>query len=59
MAVLELWGKVLTGKVVVEVDEYSHGLRKEWVWRRKEGLEGKLEELKVWHKEFGVHELDD
>lgn len=40
MAVLELRGEVLTGEVVVEVDKYSHGLREEWVRRRKEGLDG-------------------
>ena len=59
VAVLELWSEVLTGKVVVEVDEYSHGLREEWVWRRKEGLEGQLEELEIWYEEFAVHELDN
>jgi hypothetical protein len=38
MAVLELRNKVLTCEVVVEVDEYGHGLCEEWVWRRKGGV---------------------
>ena len=59
VAVLELGGEVLTGEVVVEVDEHSHSLREEWVWRSQEGLDGQLEELKVRHEELAVHELDD
>ena len=59
MAVLELWGKVLTCEVVIDIDEYSHGLCMEGIRCRQEEFNGHLEKLKIWHEEFAVHELND
>ena len=43
MAVLDLWGKVLTCEVVIDIDEYSHGLRMEGFRCRQEKFNGYLE----------------
>ena len=59
MTVLELWRKVLTRKVVIDVDEYSHSLRMKGFWRREEELDGHFEKLEIRHEEFAMHELDD
>ena len=59
MAILELRRKVLTRKVVIDVDEYRHGLRMEGFWRREEELDSHFEKLEIRHEEFAVHEFDD
>ena len=59
MAVLELWGKVLTCEVVIDIDDYSHGLRMEGFWCRQGELNSHLEKLEIGHEEFAVHEFDD
>ena len=59
MAILKLWRKVLTRKVVIDVDEYRHGLRMEGFWRREEELDSHFEKLEIRHEEFAMHELDD
>ena len=58
MVVVELWGKILTCEVVINVDEYSHSLRMEGFWHCEE-LDSHLERLEIQHKEFAVHEFDD